>query len=516
MEIWNYIKVLEKQQKGWFIKKDNTEERLTALSKIAELAYPSYIQHLTPYLKDNNKEIQQAVRKTIIHLFGKIKTQKGYYGALKHCKISKSDIDFYLKNFSIEECIILLVIASQNSSGYVREKAVKMLVETNNEFVIPFIVFRLADWVPAVREKALQGIEKFKKREFINALIDNLNIFEWLQKVERIDLSSVYSGIIKYVLVDNKDYVIKNYTSFSDKTRLLIAKEIANFEIIQSEELRLLLNDNHFLIRNLALFHFNKLSEDEISNLLKDKSARIRLQTLYRLKNRKDFNDIVFDFLADNSASIREFSRFTLKESISDFSKIYNENLNTKKNITGSLCGLAETNGANFIETIVPFLTDKNLRIRKSAFLAIKKIAPERAYTYALQNLNTEHSGIRNAIIDFVAKIATPEILQKARETYVAGSYDLKKSMLKLFSRIGKWATIADLMIGTIDEDENIRHLSVGYLNLWKKKATSFFIEPKQDELKRANDTFKFTFEMHEEKKYFDTNPLIGIDFYLR
>lgn len=88
--------------------------------------------------------------------------------------------------------------------------------------------------------------------------------------------------------------------------------------------------------------------------------------------------------------------------------------------------------------------------------------------------------------------------------------------MLKLFSRIGKWATIADLMIGTIDEDENIRHLSVGYLNLWKKKATSFFIEPKQDELKRANDTFKFTFEMHEEKKYFDTNPLIGIDFYLR
>jgi hypothetical protein len=50
----------------------------------------------------------------------------------------------------------------------------------------------------------------------------------------------------------------------------------------------------------------------------------------------------------------------------------------------------------------------------------------------------------------------------------------------------------------------------------WISKATSFFNQPKQVELERANQIFRFDFEIQEEKKYFYQNPLTGMDFYLR
>ncbi|MDP3444553.1 MAG: HEAT repeat domain-containing protein [Ignavibacteria bacterium] len=516
MELWNYIQILGQKKQGWLFQKDNVEERLIALTKILEFGYPSSIQSLIPFLKDDNKAIQQTTCKVVTQLFKKIETKKGYYDTLKYCDISKSDIDFYSQTFSNEDCLTLYSIATLNNNGYVREKAIEKLAKSKNEKAIPFIVYRLADWVQAVRQTALKSIENFKKTEFINALVDNLTIFEWLQKVERTDLSSVHSDIMNFVVVENKNYVIENFKTFTDRTRILIAKQISNSEDIKLEDLKILLSDKHFLVRNFALSHFDKLTQPEIDNLLKDKSARIRMQTLYSLKNKENFSDLIFPFLSDNSASIRDFARYELKNNISDYPKIYNDNLLSNKNIIGSLSGLAETNGKDFVETVVTFLNDPKIKIRKTAFLALRHLDNGKAYNFALRNLDSEYIGIRNIIIEYFANTATKEVLQKARETYANGQFELKKSMLKLFSKVGKWTTIADIMIGTIDENENIRQLSLGYLQQWRNKATSYFTQPKEGELERANQMFKFAFEVHEEKKYFNQNPLTGIDFYLR
>jgi HEAT repeat protein len=516
MEVWNYIEILRKQKQGFLFKRDNVEERLIALDKILELGYPSTIQSLIPFLKDSDQAIQNATCNTIIQLFNKIETKKGYYDTLKYCDISLSDLERYEHSFPNDQFIKLLTIASLNGSGYVREKAVLKLASSNSEIAIPFIVYRLADWVPIVRQSALKGIENFKKTKFINALVDNLSIFEWLQKVERTNLSSVYSDIMDFVVVENKKYVTDNFKTFTDKTRLLVAKQISASEKIDLSDLKLLLQDRHFLIRNLALTHFDQLTQTEIDNLLTDKSASVRIQTLYKLKDRPEFSEIIYPFLFDSSASIREFARYTLKNKISDFAKIYSDNLLLKTNIIGSLSGLGETNGKEHSENIEIFLNDKKIKIRKTAFLALKKLNEEKAYNFALLNLDSEYSGIRNLVIDFLSNSATSEVLQKARETYTNGKFELKKSMLKLFSKIGRWTTIADIMIGTIDENEDIRQLSLGYLQQWRTKATSYFTQPKPGELERANQIFKFAFEMHEEKKYFNQNPLTGIDFYLR
>jgi len=132
MEIWQYIEILRRPNKTWFFSKDNTEEKINALTKIANDGYPSLIYSLIEFLKDNNKEIRETTSKTITHLFKKIDSKKGYYDTLKHCGISKSDIDFYEANFPKEQYVELLAISSLNGSGYVREKAVKNLSQVDS------------------------------------------------------------------------------------------------------------------------------------------------------------------------------------------------------------------------------------------------------------------------------------------------------------------------------------------------------------------------------------------------
>jgi hypothetical protein len=297
---------------------------------------------------------------------------------------------------------------------------------------------------------------------------------------------------------------------------LILAKHISNSLIDSSTELKLFLTDKNFLIRNLAIKHFDKLRQSEIDQLLIDKSAKVRLQILYCIKDRNDFENTVKNYLADNSATIRYFARFSLKQTNINFDEFYKQNLENNNQVIGSLIGLAEIEAKQFADIIKLFLNDNKIKIRKTSFLALRKLNIEGAYEFALTNLDCSYAGLRNVIIDFLSTMSRQEVLEKARNCYKTSEYELKKSMLKLFSNIGGWTAIPDLMIGTIDENENIRQLAFEYLQIWKNKAARLFTTPKQEEIENAKQIFSFAHEIHEDKQYFKTNPLNGIDFYFK
>ncbi|WP_338868764.1 hypothetical protein WBJ53_18370 [Spirosoma sp. SC4-14] len=516
MEIWQYIEILRRPNKTWFFSKDNTEDKINALTKIASDGYPSLISNLTDFLKDDNKEIRETACRTIIHLFKKVDSKKGYYDTLKHCGISKSDIDFYENNFPKDQFVELLAISSLNRSGYVREKAVKKLSQVDSPKAIQFLIYRLADWVLPVRQAALKGIHNFITINYVDNLIENLPIFEWLQKVERTNLSGIYQETLEFLVSKKRAYVIDNFKKYPDKIRILLARHISSSLRENSQELKLFLTDNHFLIRNFAINHFNKLGQAEIEELLNDKSANVRLQTLYCLKDQNGFKTTAKKFLADNSATIRHFARFTLKQSNIDFAKFYNDNLHRNYQVVGSLSGLAETEEKHYSEIVKSYLNDKKIRVKKTAFLALCKLDEESAYDFALANLDNSYLGLRNVIIEFLSDIPRQEVLTKARNIYEIGNCDLKKSMLKLFNKVGGWAAIPELMIGTIDKNENIRQLAFGYLQIWRARAVRLFSIPKQGEIERAKQIFDFVNETHEYKQYFKTNPVNGLDFYFK
>lgn len=516
MELWKQLEILRKQDRNWLFGKDNTDDKIEALNNIDKLGLPSAISYLIPLLKDKNIEIRNLTFFVILNLFDKISTKKSFYETLKYSDIKIHDFSFYKNNFPEKDYVVLLAIASLNSNGFIREKALKEMILLQNPFSIQFLIYRLSDWVENVREIAIYGIQEYKKPIYLKKLIENVETFEWLQSVQRVNLKSVYLDIINFIVQNNKDFVLENFRSFSDKSRFILAKELSKSEIINQETLQLFITDKHFIVRNITLQNFNILSEEQIKTLLKDKSSRIRFETLYNLKNKTNFKEIIIGYIADNSATIRGFARFSLKNENLNFPFIYKTNLEENKNILGSIAGIAETNGKEYTYLIENFLTNNSLRYQKFSFLALTKLDEIKAYDFAILNLDTKNIGLRNLITNYLSKKSNFKVLETARNIFKNGDYGLKVSMLKLFGKIGKYATIGDLMIGTTDENEKIRTLSVQLVKEWKQKANSYFTSPKPEELERAKQIFEFAFEYHNSKRIYSENPINEIDFYIK
>ena len=119
-------------------------------------------------------------------------------------------------------------------------------------------------------------------------------------------------------------------------------------------------------------------------------------------------------------------------------------------------------------------LGEKIRRLRKEKDLTIEQLAEQtdssKGYIWELENHDTRKpsaeklikiAAILNVDIEFLQKKLNVEVLEKAREVYKNGKYDLKKAMLKMFNNVGGWTTVADIIIGTIDENESIRNLSL-------------------------------------------------------
>ncbi len=516
MELWEYIDILRKPTRSWFHPRNILDEKLNALDIISREGYSSLICYLTPFLKDEDSQIQFATCDAIISLLKKTGSKNGYYETSKDCIISKGDIDLYERTFAVSQFVELLTLCSMNGNGHVREKAVKKLSRAGDARAIQFLVYRLADWVPVVRDAAKQGLENYKSESFVDAWIEQLPAFEWLQKVERTNLGELYEDVIAFLVKANRQYVLEHFKRYPDKLRILLARHISNSIEGDRREIEVLVTDRHCLVRMWSLKHFSQLSAVEIDKLLGDKSSRVRLQALRLLYERDSRKDILFEFIADNSATIRQFARFSLKDMVPDFEASYSRKLLEGRQVKGSLAGLAELNARRYAPIARVFLDDDKVDIKKAAFLALQKLNEQCAYEFALAHLGTEIAGISNVVIDFLATRAKDDVLDKARYYFQNGSYEIKKSMLKLFSRVGGWAAIADIIIGTIDNNEELRLLSHNYLAKWRTTAVRLFTSPSPKERLRAEQVFRLAYEVHEDNKYFTKNPLEELDFYFR
>ena len=491
-------------------------ENLEKLMQIVRDGYPNHICTVVPLLKDNHREVREMAADVIAYLFMKIDSKNQFNSMFRYCKISVDDIDYYKRNFPKDILVKLLAISSFNQSGYVRQKAVKQLAGTAHPHAIPFIIYRLSDWVKAVRLEANQGLERFKTKSFIDALIQNIDAFEDLQKIGRVNLNDTYKSIVDFIVNDHREHILIHYKEYPDKLRLKLAKLMQKSLSDDYQELRFWVRDGSYLVRGLTLEHFDKLTSNEIQRLLNDKSGRVRLQALPLLKDRADFRLILQDFIADNSSMIRYYARFILKTENIDFAEIYYQNLIEDKNVGASLLGLAEVNASVYKNTIVRFLNNPKVNVQRAAFRALVKLDEEAAYTYGLENLNSDIPVIRKTVIPFLSKKSTDEVLDKARYSFNMGTPKVKMSMLNLFSDIGGWKILPDLVLGTIDDDEAIRNMSAELIRIWKLRAIHLFVSPQKEDKERARQVLLLANEIHQDKKYFNRNPLDELDFYFR
>jgi hypothetical protein len=315
------------------------------------------------------------------------------YESFRYLKIQKDDIKKFSK-FSEEVEITLLCIASLNGNGYSREEALIKLFESKSQRSIPFILFRLADWVKPIREKAEELFRALLVKENTIYFIQNHKLISWLLKVERSDLSDLHNEIIGLITSEylNKDEVKKlNEGERFFYYKWLVRKDKLNDQIISE-----MLNEKYFLIKILVIKNFSMISNrtEVLSKLLSDRSQKVRQGAINLIQENEisEFKNILEKLIFDKSGSVRSKARHLLNITDKrDFPKLYKESIENNRYLIGSLLGLSETSNIADLELIKKHLNSERTKVKNAALLAIYNLDQDTAIEEAYQILENSN-----------------------------------------------------------------------------------------------------------------------------
>jgi HEAT repeat protein len=521
IDINHCIQVLNEKPK-WFFQKDNIAEKLQCLDTIKKAGTPSTIYSLFGFLKSDNKLIQEKSAETILQLFSKLKSQNDYTDSLKHLNIDKSDLDLFRIGFGERTYLQLLGIASLNSSGYVREKAVKELARLKNTAGLKFILLRLSDWVLPVRQAASEAINSYLDIAYIDELLKQLSIIDWLLNVKRVDLTKTHSRIIEFIFKQEfSDDFYHKIKRLDDKTRLRYYKKFFKHAKVNKEQAIRIFSDKNFLIRLEVLkqlsFFDTEFQKEFITASLQDPSVRIRVNALYATRPYSpDIDNKIENLLSDESSTVRELCRLLLKSKELDFAEIYRERIKQGQFLSGSLTGLSEVGTNDDLQIFEQHINSNKSKIIIGCLTAINKFNPDKAKHHSLELLTHSIKRVRNKAAEILAKRCDSDTLQKVRQIYLAGDYEIKKTILKLYNKIGGWSVIGDFLIALTDEDSTIQNIGWQLLDKWKANVVRLFTTPPKVEIERANSIYKSLDTSKIKLTHSRTNLLQDLQFYLR
>lgn len=516
LEYNRYIDILNQSENGFLGKKEDLiQMKLIALDSIAENCNISMIYHVLGQLKSNSKLIQQKSMGTIVLLNQKMTNLIEIQNSFRNCQFKKEDFDWYESNFEESHYKLLLKIASVNRNGFIREFAIEQLGSFKNKEIIPYLILRIGDWVPIIAFKAKLELQKYLIPSNLKCIISHIELIDGHRKLRRVDLSLDIKIIMDFILIENKIETYKCLKYFSDKQRLVLAKEIA-INPISISDLDVLINDKNFLVRLLVLNHFEKLSDFQKNKLLNDKSARIREKTLLCYRGTSGFETKLKLCLEDRSGVVRNISRYYLKDKSIDFKTYYLDNLKKNYSVQGSMLGLADLDAVDSVDSIKPFLFDDKINVVKTAFYVIEKLDPYELHDYAINNLKSNQIGIKVKILKYFGNHPSKGIIKLVQEYYTKSDVSDKLYFLKLFNAIGGYSVFPDLLKATIDENEEIRKQSKVYLDNWRDKTSSLYMLPTSEEKEIAFECIKLVNTIHQEKDYFSCNPTKGLEFFFR
>lgn len=504
----------------FFFKKEDTMRKLRCFEVFKQEADPHYIWVLFKFLKSENLLLRDGAAETIAVLLGRIESQTAFYGSLKQVELSSGDLENFQAAFSPEIYLKLLFTASFNKNGYLREHAVRELAAQQRPEAIKYIIFRLADWVANVGKAAETALRNYFQPEFRDEFLSLLPLLEWLLSVKRSDLGKIRAEIYRFLfsLGFDADFYRK-LRSFGDKIKLLYIRNHLRSNEITAEIFELLAEDKLPLVKIELLKHIERLDDDTqkfyIRKFLKDSSVKTRIYAIYSTKPfRAEFLDEIRTAIFDKSEAVRELARFILRDSGIDFAEAYRQKLREDENSVVAILGLAEVGTTEDLPDFEKFIRRPNAPVIIACLSALNRLDKTTAKKYALEFLTHSSGKVRNKSLEILASAADQTALETAREVYRTGGVEQKKTILRLFNRIGGWKVVGDFIIALADADEGIRE--IGWASLIKWRGRQIYARPLPEDLERAVRLYR---ELDRNKPELTQNHQhfwASLPFYLR
>lgn len=179
------------------------------------------------------------------------------------------------------------VCLSRHRNGFVREVAVRVLMNKNSSEALGAIVERLNDWVPVIRELAINALEPYLKSPSASNLIQLLGQFVALGRKERADhrsiLNRVTEALVKEVAIPETSLAFVH--GRGEVARFLFKALWPVMVDCRVEFLSAALSHQDVTIRKLALQASGDLNREEsiavLTLAVRNSNAFIRSRALY-------------------------------------------------------------------------------------------------------------------------------------------------------------------------------------------------------------------------------------------
>ena len=443
--------------------------------------------------------IANKAAETINRLFNSVQVfkNKELYETFRYLRINKTDIKKF-DRFDKEIKITLLYIASMNGNGYSREEALKRLLELQTQKTIPFILFRLADWVAPIRETAEIAIQKLLVAKNTTYFIQNHKLISWLLQVQRADLSVLYNQIINSVT--QKRLAPEQLKRLKEGDRFFYFKSLAKKGLLDNELINQMRTDKYYLIRVLLIKHFDIVTNKKavLIKLLTDKSQKVRQGAVSLIEKQEvnEYETVLSGLIFDKSTSVRvEARRLLNKICDCDFVKIYQESISNQRQIIGSILGLSEVSDKSEIPLIEKYLDSNRARLKTASLIGIYNLDSNIGTEKAYQILETEKPvSTRRAAESLLAKQGID--FKRLRKLYDLTDSTGKKIILRLFNQFRGWSVAGDYLKALTDKDKKIQLMARVFLESWNNYTISLATRQRQEDKDYVLDWYKKTKEM--------------------
>lgn len=380
--------------------------------------------------------------------------------------------DFFSTKMSIVDRRAIIIFASFNPNGFIREKAVMMMKDYDN--TLPFIILRQNDWVIQVRQTASKSFYEKMQKLFKGELLLALPYAEKLKWCSR-GSHGEYTRIFfeKLTSDEHQEELKSGLLSSNVRTRRICINALFESSCINiSMALKHLECEPDPFLRSM-LFGKLYLSKTQIDSaariLLRDKfpiNRRLALQYLHEAKS-EDIIDISNALLLDRNASVRVLARNILNEKNNnfEFSSFYIKAL--EKNTVAAIAGLGETGHTTDAQHIERYISDNRIAVVRTVLVSLMRLDTEKYKAIIHEMLKDTRIGVVKTAQQLILKyqIQNSDFIKKI---FVDTPYEYTKIKCAtiLFSD-SKWNSLIFMLEALYCDSEIVRCFAYQAIEKW-------------------------------------------------
>ncbi len=358
-------------------------------------------------------------------------------------------------------------LASFHYNGYLREDAVRVLVENSSGREVPFLILRLRDNVPEVRALAEEAIRDRLTPVYTPYFDSCFSLVLQVAASDACRRSGLPVKILNHVVATCADPAawMKNLIFRSKQECRWFFSMLSGTGPHRHGVLRAALTSSNAMVRQRAFLSIKSnpadFRDDLLPLLAQDPLPTIRKEALLmRIQTSGEPEaDQLRAYLLDPAARIREIAFYYYRKQGSDPAEFYRECLDSGDpgNLVSAIMGLSEVGVQEDAERAAEYLDHTRTTVRRAALACLGRLNPEGYLAEIVRELGNPEGGMAKTAFRVLSShancIASKELWRIFREAHHPR---IAKYVLLLFACKQLWEAWPYLVRATHCDDEMI------------------------------------------------------------